>query len=474
MWLDVMELRSGHSLILNNLPDLKDAKPDFAHVGSGTPVDRESFGLFSSPDFNKFYPGVKQEDLKPNSEDFIEPVYRALSEVIVHKNWNPVDFGENGVLKKSMSLLKGQAVKGDHEGGIHTSMGAVNHVVWEESYKQNGIQIPAGINARFKIDAKANPRIARGIQMDPPSIHSCSVTVSFLWDKSHPSMDQNEFLSKLGTYDKDGKMIRRVATLIKNYHEISLVDHGADPFAKKKTENGNIVLPEHANTVYNSWKAEKHKDKNDKFFFFDFKDIEAEDIISNTGNPTIPAPSNEETQTSNTDNMKEHLIALATIFGLTFDETKPESATALIEAVKKAKTDLETAQNTVTELQAAKPDEAVLTKLKDFQKNTLASARAAAIASLQKLHDNQAPKSLVDVIENLDNLEGIAALKGSYDDQLDKKFPLACKKCNSTEVSRASATAKPEGEEAPKVEALSAEQVRNKLIKEQGNMAFNF
>jgi hypothetical protein len=117
-------------------------------------------------------------------------------------------------------------------------MGAVKDVMWEESYKTpGGIVIPSGINARMKLDGKSHPRVARAIMMDPPSIHSTSVTVQFLWEMSH-NLSQEEFFKKLGTFDKDGKQINRVASLVKRYHELSLVGHGADPYAQKITQSG--------------------------------------------------------------------------------------------------------------------------------------------------------------------------------------------------------------------------------------------
>ena len=160
-------------------------------------------------------------------------MFRLLSETIVSKNWNPTDFGQNGVLKASMKMSLGQTVNCDHETNIGNAIGAVSQVMWQESYKDGSFTIPAGIDGILKIDGKANPRIARGILMEPPSIHSNSVTVQFKWDKSHPQMEDNEFYQKLGTYDSKGVMVRRMVTEIVRYLETSLVSHGADSFAQK-------------------------------------------------------------------------------------------------------------------------------------------------------------------------------------------------------------------------------------------------
>src|SRR5210317_758975 len=85
--------------------------------------------------------------------------------------------------------------------------------------------------------------------MDPPSVHSVSVTVTFEWKPSHKFEDENEFYGKLGTYDDKGELVRRVVTKIHAYHEISFVAHGADPYAQKIVD-GKIANPEYAATQY--------------------------------------------------------------------------------------------------------------------------------------------------------------------------------------------------------------------------------
>lgn len=200
---DTIVIGEGHSLMLGHMPN---SIPQDAYSGLNFGLNKsgiESYGFWSnSINYNTFYPGVTQEEFMPKDTDFIEPVYRLLSEVIVNKEWNPVDFSRNGVLKASLKMLVGQTVNCDHSTDVANAIGSVKQTFWQESFKQDGIVIPAGINGVLKIDAKANPRLARGILMDPPSIHSNSVSVRFIWDKSHPNLDEDEFWSKLGTYDE--------------------------------------------------------------------------------------------------------------------------------------------------------------------------------------------------------------------------------------------------------------------------------
>lgn len=191
-YLDSMVIGAGHTIMLGNVPDpvmgdkghlLKLSDNILAWRGT-TRESVETYGFWGSDiDYNTYYPDLKLEDLKPKDGEFINPMFRLLSATIVSKNYNPTDFSRPGVLKASMPLLLGQTVNCDHSTDIGNAIGAVSKVTWQEAYKaENGFMIPAGINGVLKIDGKANPRIARGILMDPPSIHSNSVTVQFKWE----------------------------------------------------------------------------------------------------------------------------------------------------------------------------------------------------------------------------------------------------------------------------------------------------
>src|SRR5690606_29131701 len=92
-----------------------------------------------------------------------------------------------------------------------------------------------GINATYKIDALMNPRIARGLLMKPPAIHSTSMTVLFKFEYSHPDIateNRWRFFDLLGE-EVDGEIVRLVVTEILEYWEASLVFQGADRLAKQ-------------------------------------------------------------------------------------------------------------------------------------------------------------------------------------------------------------------------------------------------
>jgi len=484
MWEDVIHLGSGHSLIIGHLPEKFKLAQVINKVKEHNQQDIVHLGLFdaSQPNYVNYYPDATAEDFVPKDDEFIYPTFRALSEVIVHREWNPVDFSMHNALKNSMPLLVGATVNPDHESRmVGNAMGVVKSVEWENAYKSGGTTVPSGINGVYKIDAKSNPRIARAIMMDPPAVHSNSVTVRFLWDKSHPNLSEDEFWGKLGTYDKEGQMIRRIATRIKNYPETSLVHHGADPFAQKTGKDGKIVNPKYADSVYNSeqWPEVKNSRQNEKYFIFDFKT----DLIQNSEQTTIP------TQSSNNENPSFNmnlLQQLALKLGLPNDATEQQVLEKLQEVMTAGSTaqtslnqfiaagvttpaevtrlkNIETAHNALLVERAGLTPE-ILKNLVSFETTTLTTRRADVTALYNKVMDNKPESGIVAMIEGA-NLAALTALEKQYQTQLDAKFPLKCNDCQSTKVSRASSASNGEGDDkGGNKTTKTPEEVRNALL----------
>jgi len=157
--------------------------------------------------------------------EFLHARFRALSKIYIEDYY--MDFSKGDVLEKSTPLLKDQTVYTDHKVSVHNWAGVVENSLWD------GESDPPGIDADIKIDIATNPKIARGLSIQPPAIHSASVTAFFLWSKSHPDMDDNEFFYNLGK-DKKGEIVRIIIDEIIQYGEFSLVWQGADPNAKRK------------------------------------------------------------------------------------------------------------------------------------------------------------------------------------------------------------------------------------------------
>lgn len=171
-------------------------------------------------------------DVLPKAEDYITVGFRAISKTVVRGHW--IDWSKANVLKDSVPKLLNQTVYPNHDfTDINNWLGAVSAVEWDEAGEQSD-GVP-GINATYKIDALMNPRIARGLLMTPPAIHSTSMTVLFKFEYSHPEIaaeNRWRFFELLGE-EVEGEIVRLVVTEILEYWEASLVFQGADRFAKK-------------------------------------------------------------------------------------------------------------------------------------------------------------------------------------------------------------------------------------------------
>ncbi len=455
--MDSMTIGNGHTILAGYIPHSVGVQTfiqNYYEWKKPNPESISQFGLFGGDiDYNTYYPNIDPAELKPKDEEFIEPVFRLLSETIVSKNWNPTDFGQNGVLKASMSLLLGQTVNCDHETNIGNAIGSVSKVMWQEGYKDGKFSIPAGINGVLKIDGKANPRIARGILMEPPSIHSNSVTVQFKWDKSHPNMEDNEFYQKLGTYDSKGNMVRRVVTEVVRYLETSLVSHGADSFAQKIGDDGKIINPTFAQRSWASYE-EYRDDKSKNFYFSDFKDLNntQESFIDN---PEIDNQENKQSM-NEFELFIQSLVAANIIAFGEGQEANQENALALLKDLVSSRnnlqtqvTNLTTEKNSLTEQITNK--EAEIANLKEMAtvgKNHIASLRENAVATYKKLMGDQADETIVTMLNaETTGLATLISLTKDYQDRLEEKFPLTCSKCGSHDVSRASSLQDPNNEE---------------------------
>ena len=438
-----IKLSSGHSIILGHKPTAISAKQlSDKLVSDNHDTIIESFGLWevATPNYATYYPDVKPEDLNPTDAEFINPVFRMLSEVVVGKNYRPIDFSKKGVLRKSMQMLLGQTINIDHEIAVGNAIGAVSEVYWQPGYKtQSGVEVPAGINAVLKIDGKSNPRIARGIMMDPPSIHSNSVTVRFKWEPSHTFEDMGRFWDLLGTYDDKGEMHRLVVTEILNYSETSIVSHGADPYAQKVKENGEIENPEYAS---------RQSFSKDNFYKgnieYDFK----VDLNLSADDNSIPPNSNnkEEINLNDKNHMKKLIESLTLAFGFQADELTEENITSKLQEKFDAKVDNTEALNLIkgekADLEAEnttlKADLAKAEKNKEAFETMLSEKRTEAERLYKLAKGEDADETLIKLIST-GNLETTNAFLKQYEKEAEEKFSATCNSCGSTDVKRASA-----------------------------------
>ena len=457
--LDSMVIGQGHTIMAGYIPEAVGAQTfseNYYKWKNPTPDSIAQFGFWGGDiDYNTYYPNLDKSELTPKDEEFIEPMFRLLSETIVSKNWNPTDFGQNGVLKASMKMLLGQTVNCDHETNIGNAIGAVSKVMWQEAYKDGSFTIPGGINGILKIDGKANPRIARGILMEPPSIHSNSVTVQFKWDKSHPGMEDGEFYQKLGTYDSKGVMVRRVVTEVVRYMETSLVSHGADSFAQKIGSDGKIINPTFAKRTWSSY--EEYRDDESKQYFFtdyksDFSSFQEKDDTQGSFNDNQEG--DEKSKTNNKENMNEELQEfLESLFGkdmLTLgegQEMSQEAAVSLIQNLVSSRNELQTSVDNLTTEKNSLTEQvtnlnaqvANLTEMATVGKNHIASLRENAVGTYKKLMGENADETIVTMLNaETTGITTLISLTKDYQARLEEKFPLTCAKCGSKDVNRAS------------------------------------
>lgn len=456
-------LDSSHSMILGNKPEVI-SNETLVEILAKEKVSEEyqhsmeSFGFWeqSTPNYTTYYPDMTPDQLQPKDEEFIYPIFRALSATIVFKGYRPIDFSKAGVLEASMPLLVGQTINVDHETATGNAIGAVKSVVWQKSYtdKATGIKVPAGINAEFKIDGKSNPRLARGMMMDPPSIHSNSVSVRFKWEPSHKMDSDDDFMSKLGQRDEKNNLYRLIVTEILQYSETSVVPHGADAFAQI-VKDGKIVNPVYANSVYTFSAKDNFNKKIIPSHFIDYKtdlSLSDEDIDKAIPNELNINNNNEEKQISmNVLEILEQLLSL-TKGSLTEANLKGE-LTNWLSANVKSKEDRKL-ESKLSKLEA-KLDKKK-TELSQYLEGGEKFALIAAGEKFQALEKEQQTEAsrMYKLIKGDDASEDmVKTIEGStgavleqftkdFREQLEAKFPDSCKSCGSTEINKASSLGK--------------------------------
>jgi len=453
----VITLESGHSMYSNNRPEVI-TNEMFSSIipkifESTNKEDIENLGLFdnSTPNYTTYYPDVSPEDLMPKETDFIYPIFRCLSATVVWKGYKPIDFSKPGVLKSAMKMLVGQTINVDHETALGNGIGVVKSVAWNESYTVDGVVVPAGINGEFMIDGKSNPRLARGMMMKPPSIHSNSVSVRFEWEPSHKLKSDDEFYSKLGSRDADGNLYRLIVTKIQQFTETSLVAHGADPFAQI-VNDGQINNAKYANGVYNFSATDATGNEVKAYHQFDYKS----DLTVDLSQDTIPNKLNNNFNTNENEESMELIKQLETILGLSEDSLKDADQAKLSEAITNFSTSAVTVATSEleTKLQTAQDENATLTTDKETLTQEVAALKIKEAVALKyegileakrveakRLYQlSKGEDAKADISAMLDTCEEsiLDSLSSDYLKEAELKYPSSCKKCGSHEINKAS------------------------------------
>lgn len=161
-------------------------------------------------------------DAAETEDGFIVRPFRMLSAILIDGYF--LDLSDQAMLKKALPLFNNVTIFKNHDPDVDDWVGVALNARWSEE-----LGVP-GIDADFKIDKANNPRLARGLSMQPPAINACSVELRFQAKRSHADMGW-EFYENLGR-EVDGQIVRWIVTRITRIPEVSLVYAGADPSAK--------------------------------------------------------------------------------------------------------------------------------------------------------------------------------------------------------------------------------------------------
>lgn len=343
-----------------------------------------------------------QLTLIPDQGDYIFPVFRSLSKTIIEGHW--IDLTRGNVLKDSMPLMNGITVYPDHDWRVAGWLGSVVGVEWED--EADGI--PAGINSTWKIDWKANTKIARGLVMQPPALHDSSVTFLFTMEKSHPDMDRWDFWMNLGR-EVDGQLVRMIVTEITDYWEDSLVFQGADVFAVSR---GMRFFQKQMEELSRS-----------ETLSLSMPTAGAVVISPQPDPPALQLLENENQKDGESDMLKKEVLES---LGIVEESPKPE-----------------TIEEAITKLLTEKADLEKLKESSDIGKKYLNALRKRAINKISLVEGKAVNAAMLSTIQTAP-LDFVISMLELYEPKAAQKLPIKCQSCGSTNVSRRSSI-----EEAP-------------------------
>lgn len=418
-------------------------------AGAAGAKGRGSSQLGWDSDNNNYYPGLDvPNDVTPKPEDYITARFRALSMTMVAEGtWRATSFAKPGVLKAAVKKLIGKPLFTDHSvSSVLNIVGKITHAEWQDAYKaKDGTMVPAGIVVDVQIDAKAHPALARNVLNG--AVNSVSVTVEFDWEASHKFENDYEFERQVGNMVND-KMVCRVAVGILDFHELSLVWLGADPFAKRIDENGQLVNVDKASVYEGKYAKEIHEATQKMYAKLSFGAApitsnstqqmppEIEKLIADTlaklglpGFDKLTAADMDKLGLKAEGDPKELTEARASLAAADTARTEAEAkVTALTSDVSALKGEKDALGKQVETLTAE------VATLKGEAENRLKAARDKCKALYSAFAKGSPDAVIVSDIEAA-NMEKLTALAKSYGGTLAESLSGKCGKCGSTEIS---------------------------------------
>lgn len=437
-------------------------------------------GVFKNASFEVGAP-AGEGNFTPKPEDYIYVPFRFITATIVGGgSWKATDFTREGVLKKAASMLKNKPVFLDHATySVKNGVGVVVDCFWSEGYTTaDGVVVPPGIDGVIRIDGKNNEKLARDLKSDPPVIQSCSVTVVYQYEASHTFLKSDgsenpyEFEWKVGTIIKNEatgieEMVRRICVEVEDFLELSLVTWGADPFAKYKDENGNLINIDKTAIVSNSkFEAEPEANAvpNSDIYWFNLyrtNNIYFSNISFGNDRTIYLAQIFPEKTGENQPDM-DFKIALSKMLNvepkdvteellgkysfiktedlgtlntnLTNANTELTKVKGELELAKKQVTEKETLiLNATTREEKLKGEVAELEGYRTHKEEALTELRASVLAAHTKANNGKESESFKKILEKADEPD-LKELAKEYNVALVEKFGGAfCTKCNSNE-----------------------------------------
>lgn len=427
-------------------------------ISLASKVDTESLGWGSSNN-NNMYVGESAKDILPKDDDFVGIPFRLLSSTIVAgKSWRATEFPPN-ILKSSMYKLEGKGVFTEHDTELTNWVGVIKNVKWVEAKEENGRLIPSGIDATIMVDAKTNPKLVRALAVG--GVYSFSVTIMYDWSPSHEFDSDDDFYANIGKINQDGEMIRRVATKVHDYYEGSVVFMGADPFAKSRDEDGNLINVDGANVYEDSYESIPASAKEDNSILNNYS-ISCgltEDVlslsrqnVSNTNTTNLTFKNNKMTKEVKDKLLeltgKQNLEDITVSDIVNIQENDLEVYRADLDDLKESFTqeDGKTLSESVKDVLQAKEDETKALKtdidslkedkeeLQSFKDSVINTKKENCIRLYKLSNDGEISSEILDMINSSD-IKTLDTLTKEYSKNTVQTFNGKCKACGSSEIS---------------------------------------
>ncbi|RUP41609.1 MAG: hypothetical protein EKK63_04970 [Acinetobacter sp.] len=457
----------------NYVPLDKSTKEKLAEI-------RDKFGWINS-DYRQSVPSAI-EDAIAKPEDFIPFMFRHITATIVGAGtWKATEFTP-AVLKAARKKLEFKPAYVNHEVEVSNNIGLTGQAVFTDSFTSNdGIVVPAGLDAPIWIDGKLHTDLTRKLSAYPkPHIQSVSIGVLYKWEPSHTFTDSvgNEddyaFENRIGTL-VDGKMVRRIVTEIVDIFETSLVFMGADPYAKIIDEKGQLVNIDVSSiagkSLFSQDPLAKYYKESGCFFISEDSSLDkqkalylSEQIFTGTPKSGNSKNNNEMSKiklVGKKDDFKKEVLDALTAQSLEIEFVEAPSSEVLlqkdtaIEALTKDKKTAEdslkvandslTAEKAITAkyakiVSADKLDEfekeVPLEKVADFARSgkTLLDKKREELVRLYKVKAGADVNA--DLVKTMESAEGssLDALLQEYGSKLYNEYGAECKKCGATEI----------------------------------------